>query len=376
MRLRIAVAVLLPLLAGGQDLQGTEFKGGEWLETITLYGELRLRHESFDKDSPGQTDRDRQRYRLRLGADFDLPLDLAVKLRLASGTGEQVSTSQTFNNLSSEKEVWVDRAYIEWTPRMFLRFAGGKLANPFWTVYASDAVWDEEFNPEGVSESLDLFSGRRLRVFANAIQMIADEDSNTTRNQWMFGEQMGMDLRLQAESRLKIAGAYYDWIHERVSDFDQELVLEGNRRDPVTGALLNDFGTAEVTAEFSTPIAKRLALILQGTYIKNTRSMLTPAADEGYQVGGKLGNSKEEGHWEVAFYYKHIETDATVADIADSDFGDGGTNRKGHIVWAGYNPRPWLLFRAKYFTTEVIDETLAPGPDDVNRLQLDLTLRF
>jgi hypothetical protein len=62
--------------------------------------------------------------------------------------------------------------------------------------------------------------------------------------------------------------------------------------------------------------------------------------------------------------------------MTDSDFGNGGTNRKGHIVWIAYNPTKALQVKTKYFMTEVEDETLPPGEDDINRLQVDLVVKF
>ena len=57
--------------------------------------------------------------------------------------------------------------------------------------------------------------------------------------------------------------------------------------------------------------------------------------------------------------YKYSETDDTLADLADSDFGNGGTNRKGHIMWAAYNFTKYLQAKTKYFITEVVNETFS-----------------
>lgn len=48
----------------------------------------------------------------------------------------------------------------------------------------------------------------------------------------------------------------------------------------------------------------------------------------GYQAGVIVGKASDPQSWEAAYFYKLVETDATVADLADSDFGNGGTNRK------------------------------------------------
>ena len=58
-----------------------------------------------------------------------------------------------------------------------------------------------------------------------------------------------------------------------------------------------------------------------------------------------VGQAKEKNSFEAAYFYKRSETDSTVSDVVDSDFGDGGTNRKGHIVWVAYNPQEFLQFK-------------------------------
>lgn len=363
-------------LACGQ-IEAAEIKLGDALERVSISGDFRLRQENFNKKTNGQVDRSRQRYRLRLATDFSLPSQLALRLRFASGTGEQVSTNQSFDNLSSQKSIWVDRAFLEWTPRNFARLAAGRMSNPFWTVYTSDAVWDEDFSPEGFSQSAEVLLGGNMRVFGNALQMVVDEDGDIVKDQWMMGEQLGLDFLL-GESRIRLAGSYYEWINEGTTTFSQGVANEGNRRTGASpGVLQNDFGVAELTGEIMMS-AMGIPVSLQGTYLKNTKAQdsLDPKADTGYQAGFRLGRAGLDRTWEAAYFYKKVQTDATVADVADSDFGDGGTNRKGHIFWVAGNPYDWMQVKAKYFITKVIDESLTPNADDINRLQLDFSVRF
>ena len=132
---------------------------------------------------------------------------------------------------------------------------------------------------------------------------------------------------------------------------------------------------------------------LQGTFIRNMRArgdleFITTAtrpcpvgqsclaARDGYQYGLVVGKAAVKGSWEAAYFKKWVQTDATVADVADSDFGDGGTNRKGHIFWLAYAPRDWLLLKAKAFITETLDAQYNPGDKAINRLQVDASLKF
>jgi hypothetical protein len=278
-----------------------------------------------------------------------------------------------------------------------LSLQGGRMANPFWTQYSSDAVWDGDFNPEGFSEGVSTLLGP-VSVFANGLQMVVDEDSsnNTTEgtaanttvsagnkqnDQWMIGTQIGAEIKLPLETRFKAAYANYNWINERKGDFGAGVNNEGNRRTggvlSSTGSLVNNFNVNEFTGVFSAWVG-RLPVQLQGTYIVNTaaREAFSPKEDTGYQFGTIIGKAKDKNTFEVAYFNKHVRSDATVADVADSDFGDGGTNRKGHIFWVAYAPQEWMLCSVKYFNTKVINANIAPGADDIRRTQIDFSVKF
>jgi len=69
--------------------------------------------------------------------------------------------------------------------------------------------------------------------------------------------------------------------------------------------------------------------------------------------------------------------------LADDDFGNGGTNRAGHIFWVAYSPRDYVQLKVKYYITRVLDQTLTSGGatftgfnGDTNRLFLDVLVKF
>lgn len=384
--MRMLAAAVLLLLAAPQARAVApnivdQLKLSEYVQSLKFGGDFRLRDEYFDRRSPGTTNRHRQRYRLRLGAEILLPHDLLTYLRLASGQGEQVSTNYTFDNLSQQKEIWIDQIYLKWGPKLTNTItgfvAGGKMQNFLWRTYSSDILWDDDFNPEGLYQGGEWIVAEDASVFVNAVQMLVDEDSNTPREQWSFSQQAGFETRLPWETRLRLAAAYHKWSDENRSTFGQRVVLEGNRRT-AAGILVNRFGVGEVTGQLS-GWAGRLPLAAQATIIRNLRArddLAGGRTQDGYQFGLVVGKAKTAGTWEAAWFKKYSQTDATVADVADSDFGDGGTNKTGHIWWLAYAPLDWLIARAKFFSTKTIDAGLAPGARDVNRFQLDFSLKF
>jgi hypothetical protein len=374
-------AVLAAALGSLTHAVAADFKVSEAVKTLTFGGDVRLRQENFDKTTAGKTDRSRQRFRLRLATEAELPENLKVKLRFASGTGEQTSTNQSLDNGSTQKGFWIDRAYLEWKPIQGVRLQGGRQANPLWTTYTSDIVWDDDLNPEGFGQSVEAMMPGNFRLFANALQMVGDEDSASTADQWEFSGQVGADA-LVGDARWKSAVAYHHWTNTRNGTLGQSA-LTGNRRitaGPSAGALANDFGVAELTTELLLPVADT-TLTPGGTVIKNLAAKHQQRnghrhGDMGYQVGARLGKASAEKTWETAYYYKWSEVDSTPADFADSDFGDGGTNRQGHIGWLAYNPRSWMQVKFKTFFTRVINDSEPPGRDHINRYQLDLSVKF
>jgi hypothetical protein len=374
----------------------TDLQFNKWVETVKISGDMRLRHETFDKKTTGQVDRTRERFRLRVNVDLGLQNRFTVRTTLASGTGEQVSTNQSFDNLSSQKPIWIDKVYLVWQPLDIIRLQGGRMENPIWRAYSSDVTWDADFNPEGFSESYSQLLGP-VSVIANALQMVVDEDSgfnntegkatsgtttntfpNGQRDQWMFGEQVGAEVKLPLESRLKVAVANYYWKNARFGDFAAGVNNEGNRRTGgATGSLINNFNVWEYTGVLSGWVL-RVPVQLQGTYVENVgaRDDLMPKENTGFQLGGIIGKTGVKHGWELAYFRKHVRTDATVADVADSDFGDGGTNREGNIMWAAFSPLDWMTLTLKHFQTKVINAAFAPGADDINRTQFDFQVKF
>jgi hypothetical protein len=415
--IRRVTAVLIAALAfaavpgaGQLHAEGSaldKVKISDAIQSVTISGDLRLRLDERARRGAGTVDRTQNRLRLRVGADIQMPHDVRAVMRLASGTGEQVSENQTYDNLGTEKGIWIDQAYGKWSPKFeetgkaFLQ--AGKMAMPLWQAYSDDLVYDPDLNPEGFGEGVEYgFKDAGLTLFANGLQMVAKEGGSTSgKSSWLFSQQAGVDKTLPWESRLRVAAAYHAWSDENRVPFTPGVVQDGNARTTTaagTGILIDRFGVGQLTAELKTKVMS-LPLSVQGSFIRNFRAdpgrlqaagacaagWSCPMARDGYQAGFILGEAKKAGTWEAAYFRKYVESEATVADISDSDFGDGGINIQGHIVWLGYSPYEWLNFRAKAFFTQQIDSnfvsTKVPGSLNgdrkaVNRVQLDAMIKF
>lgn len=386
-RTRRAAPLLLLLCAAPAAAQMAKLRFSDAIQSVKFGGDLRLRHDSEAKRGAGTNDRNRLRLRLRFGADIVLPDDFTVNLRLASGTGEQVSTNQSFGRLSSQKSLWIDTAYLRWTPTVSedagVTLTGGRSQNLLWRPYSADLIWDDDLNPEGLQENVEyllpVLGG--ISVFANGLQMAINESASSGKNQWLFSQQAGFESHLPWESRLRLAAAYHKWSDPERMSMSAGAAQDGNRR-AASGLLLNRYGVGEVSGQISSWVGKK-PVSLQATLARNLSArglagagVAGGPARDGYQFGLVLGSTKLKGEWEAAYFKKYAQTDVTVADAADSDFGDGGTNRRGHIAWVAYCPRDWMTLKAKGFVTETVDPQFNPGDKAVNRLQLDVSVKF
>jgi len=411
----IAGAALMALMSGTVIAApgSPEVKLANYVDTLALGGDLRLRHETIDytNTKQGGVDRQRERLRLRLRADWTLPQGLMARVQLATGMpqnalsagmvgqGEPVSTNLTYTNLSSSFPIMVDQAYLGYTPISEVTLLGGRMANPMWTLYSSNAVWDPDFNPEGYAQKVDVLVLDEVRVFVNAMQMVVDEDPATNMDQWMFGEQAGVEFRLPLDLRVRAAGSYNDWTRPRNSSFKTNTVQDGNVRTGADssstgfsdGKRVQDFAVAAADVEIA-GWAMNVPFSLQGTYVNNTRFASARSRSSyqrgpeqwGAQAGVIVGKASADNSVEAGYFYKYMKAEATVADVADSDFGDkGGLNRKGNILWLAYIPLEFVQLKTTYFfNTRVVNTDLTKSPNgktygkDVNRLQVDLSVKF
>jgi hypothetical protein len=365
--------------------------GNSWVDSIKFGGDLRLRHDTL-QEMGGRTDRNRERYRLRFGTEVTVQ-DVMAKIQFASGTGSQLSANQTESGQFSQNSLWIDEAYLQWKATPNIKLLGGRMSNPFWQLYASECMWDPDLKPEGYAEKVDVPVNDRLGLFANVAQMPTTDaftsagSATSDKNVWIFGEQIGAKTTLFEETKLTMAIADYGFINETTNPMGGTTLNPGNSIN-AAGTLLTPFNIMEFTNELAFH-AGPLPLSLQLEYVTNTqyqRGAGTAAlrgSRNGYQTGVIAGKAAAKGTWEGAYFFKYLGQNATVANLADDDLGNGGTNRAGHIFWIAYAPRDYVQVKLKYYITRVLDQTLTTAGaaftgqnGDTNRLMLDVMLKF
>lgn len=247
--------------------------GEKTTDQLKFSGDMRLRQENFFNKSLNVVDRSRQRYRLRFGVTGTIQ-DITAAFRLASGTGEQVSTNQTFGNAFGEKGIFIDQAYLSWKAQEHIRLTGGRMANPFWRNYSSDIVWDDDVNPEGIAEQFDLPAGDRLALFANFAQMPIYEISGSSQDPWVFGNQIGTGIKLTEDTGIKAGFSYYGFINENKQVFQSTsavystVIQEANTRVPGSALLAGAYQLTLYSLALDSHLLM-LPLSVQGDFVRN-----------------------------------------------------------------------------------------------------------
>jgi type II secretory pathway pseudopilin PulG len=363
-----------------------------WTERFKIKGDFRYRYQNDDVDDtqnsvPGSSDfgdinengsRNRNRIRARLGIYAQLPQDVEVGFALASGSDDPVSANTTLGGGGESKDIFLDMAYFDWSGLENTNIRGGKFKNTFEMVGKSQLQWDGDWRPEGADIAWD-----NDRFFAQALGTYLEADSNKDTE---FAYLLQAGARMDLGPVKFIGGAGFTSIDAEGSEcFYEGNELSGKQtclgNESVTNSdlneeYINDFTVYNIFASagfdaFGQPIN------FFGDYIKNSDA---DDNDQGYLVGFQIGKVKGPGSWQFKYYYEDIESNATLALLANSDFGGGGTNGKGSVFSAGYGLTKQTNLKLTYYLVERNSDNLNVinnGDEfDADTMQADINFKF
>jgi hypothetical protein len=402
--------------------QYNKFKTAPWIDSLKFYGDLRLRmDETFFEENPATgkawaPNLLQWRYRLRLGVEMQFVEWVTLNARLMSGSGDPISGNQSFDQSFRKFGINIDLASvtIQAPGRDEVKLIAGKMENPLWTPkFGSPMIWDNDVTPSGVAEVLQYGFGsqKQYRVFAQAGQYVANIFSGDTADNYAFDQQIGIEARLgkdpkKPKLKLTAAGGYFFTENLQNVKSPQTPNLGNIMRGPtLTTNYVGDvhvlYGRGEIAWNISEkPFLGTPALLtFSGEYIKNFASEYegAPAAyqastqgdqTQGWTLQAAFGDTKKKGQWMLLYQYKVLEANATWDAITDSDWGNGGTDRRGHVVKANYNLFDWWALTFTSFITEKISDyantsSAAPNHNQIGwngayqlRIQADTTFKF
>jgi hypothetical protein len=373
------------------------FELPKWLEKITLFGDVRIRHEGFyhrpDKDGGDSLhDRNRERFRARVGLKYTYSDELSATIRLATGNPDDpISTNETFTGDFSRKNINLDWAFMTLSPGKtfglrpgMINVTAGKFPNPMFRV--GELVFDDDLSVEGAGETFNVLAKPvgpldqvRLHVQEWTFSEIANQQDG-----WMIGGQINPVMHAGPFELEGGIGQYW-WLNADliaqalntnsvlVNTNIIETVPDGD--DTKVVGYASAFNQTNLTIAATLPDAVMgMPLRLFTDYVYNWEA----ATDnrQGVMAGVKLGQTKVRGDWAITGLYEFLGQEAAISAFVWSDFGNGGTNQQGPVFSLDYQLLDPLTLTARTYLTNYIDRPADTHNPTQLRLQLDAQVRF
>jgi hypothetical protein len=356
-------------------------------------------------------DENRFRFRgaARLAVENDLTTFLTAGMRLSTGnTSDLVSPTQTLDG-TAPYSFGIDNLFLRLDERTagkfpWLTVIGGRYNSPWFSP--TDLIFHKQLNFNGVAATGRLGFGDgspdQSHAFLTMAAMPLQEVALSARDKWLYGAQLGTNLRFGEAQNLRLALAYYDYQNvegrenapnSNLLDYTapqffrigNSLFDIRNDNDPTTNlfALASKFRLANVAMTYEVGFGP-YSLRVTGDAVKNlgfneneilvrTGQSVAPRV-KGYQGEISFGTPAvlTAGAWRALIGYRYLQRDAVIDAYTDSDFHFGGTDAKGYYVVGDYGLATRLWLRLRYQSANQID-----GPTYiVDTAQIDLNTRF
>ena len=332
-----------------QMVQGTSFSVPVWAQKMNLKGDVRLRYQ-LDK-RPGSPDRSRARYRLRFSAEPSIIDCFKVGFQFASGGADPRSTNQTLQNSFESPDIRLNYVFAQYMPTSYLSLLGGKFRREAALWQTTDLFWDSDINVEGASAVFLHVPVPRLELFASANAWVLDESGTDSADPMAYVFQSGATWELTETLSLRAGLCYYDF--QCATGKTLDYTEKTNSLDS-GGGLVYRYDAFSPSAELKVenPAGGTMSYVaVFGEYVNNPDP---PEKNQGYAAGLGLGVSKvkERGQWQLRYLYRHLEKDAWLDILPDSDFYNGRTDARGHEVVAQVGLFTSVSLSADYYGAE------------------------
>jgi hypothetical protein len=339
-----------------------------WAAKTVVSGDMRVRQEtiSIENRDPERAS-DRQRIRARIGIVSQVNEDVEAGVRIASGNSSDArSTNQDLDNYFVKKDLWLDRAYVNWHPSAVpgLKLIGGKMAQPW--ISEEQLIWDDDVNPEGLAalysheiSAVELFGSTGAFTLKNNVNGNGNQFTDDLR---LISGQLGARFALSDNLKFTVGGSLY---HYHLDGAAPAGALSANGNTTTQFQLYEGFGQLDIGG-------LPLPLSIYGQYVKNPNAN-GPQSDEdmGWLAGFKTKI------WEIGlnYSYRDLQRNAVVGAFTDSDFAAGFTASRGSKFQATYDIAKNFTFSTTYFMTESNAASTQAG-SDVDTWQIDLLAKF
>ena len=348
-------------------------KALDWASRVKIGGDMRFRHENIDKDDANGVKESRQRIRARLKVSAKINDEVDVGFRLVTAGG-QTSTNQTIEGSFSGKDIYFDRAYINWHPDFVkgLTATFGKFAQPWYNVSSDGLVWDSDVNPEGVSLKYKTKVGAVNLAATGGYFILEDGDtvqgkttSGSSKNDGFSDDlnmwHAGVSASMEFNDSIKATIGSNAYIYNKESHL-------GTYKNGVAGKFEREaLEIYEVAGRIDVDTGL-LPIHVIGQYAVNA------SAKSGEDTAWLAGFGTKYGPFKMAYNYRDTQLNAVADTFNDSDFATGHTAARGHKVKLSYKISKNFSAGMAYLAAHEYGPTTTGI--DVDTLQLDLKAKF
>jgi Putative porin len=360
-----------------KDTQKTVDGVKKQLGNFNFSGDVRVRLETFRQE--GSQARNRERIRARLNIRGKISDDIYGGVTVASGSlDDPISTNQTLTTFYTRKPVAIDQAFVTVNPHNFkaLSVTAGKMAYPW---YRTELTFDNDLNPEGLSESLSFnFKKSALRNVKLIGYQMTFNESGGGPDSWMYGGQLQLNFKPSEKSS---AGLYVSGLN--FINANPIAVAQGNASlaNSLTNTVVRDingnvtgYGTKfayfELAGRAGYKLTDRWPLDAGLDFVDNTRA--ASGQRSGYLAEVNLGRTSNPKDYKFGYLYYHIEKDAVISAFNFSDLRTA-TNVENHGFLFSYQ----LMKNVTSQWTYLLGKKLNDSTDHwLNRMQFDMIYKF
>jgi hypothetical protein len=338
---------------------------------------------------------DQLAFRLRIGADIQLGDQVFGGLTIANGGGSDNNTETATEDFDTS-HIYVNKAFLGWSPGEWLTAVVGKQANP---LYTTGLVWDPDVTPLGASEVIgpsgplpgngDRFSMQLIAIqsaLLGADQMPqfivpAVNDNNSHIFGWIADEQIKATYHINKDASITVAPGFlatFNDIHELPADYDSAYYTHDMAIVTAPGDIT--FSAHGIPAKLYWDYAYNTKGA--GRFEKTDNLTNHSGTDDvAWLLGLQVGQNIRAGDWSISASYRRIGEDAVVPYLNDGNFALGDTNIQGFDAGLAYNFTDSLVGSLDYvhawrLRPDIIDGTGFPIVDvngfDILRVDLDL----
>lgn len=334
-----------------------------WAQRIAVKGDFRVREDHLH--TQGVNAQDRSRIRARIGIAGKVNDTTSVMVSLATGGSDPISRNQTLGDGLSTKGINLEQAYVLWKPAAVkgLEVSAGKFKQTFRNTGDASLIWDADLNPEGVA--VNYVRDTSFGQWFGSANTWWVEEHPTSAETVMLGAQTGLIFKFGTSGTQLTTGAgYYGYrsVAGRTPFFDGKA--RGNTLR--AGKYDTGFRDTELFAE----LKGKIGSVATSAYTDWVRNSEARKNDTGFVIGA---NAAMNGVT-LGYAWKRLDADAVLATFADSDFGSGGTDVRGHIFTVAADLAQNTAFKLSWFKVETGRN--AGNTKDVNRVQADLNFKF